>query len=182
MLYEAWKEDFLENLHVLSCFVRLKSVLLISRVFWILRYHLKILIWYPYQRRSWHDYYIHFIIICKYHNEFNNYTNVYIDIFTILHYTTFIDLLMYVWKGFVFDEQLLCTALRAHEIVVWALNKGHYYCCYHYYHNYITSFLSTELLGKGNDHFRNIDSKQWVRYRRCCDLLWVCTSARVCVF
>ena len=33
----AWleKEDFLENLHVLSCFVQLKSVLLISCVFWI---------------------------------------------------------------------------------------------------------------------------------------------------
>ena len=29
------KEDFFENLHVLSCFVRLKSVLLISCVFWI---------------------------------------------------------------------------------------------------------------------------------------------------
>ena len=30
------KEDFLENLHVLSCFVQLESVLLISCVFWIL--------------------------------------------------------------------------------------------------------------------------------------------------
>ena len=29
------KEDFLENLHVLSCFVKIKSVLLISCVFWI---------------------------------------------------------------------------------------------------------------------------------------------------
>ena len=29
------KEDFLENLHVLSCFVQLKSILLISRVFWM---------------------------------------------------------------------------------------------------------------------------------------------------
>ena len=31
------KEDFLENLHVLSCFVQLKSVLLISSVFWVER-------------------------------------------------------------------------------------------------------------------------------------------------
>ena len=36
-LYCRWleKEDFLEMLHVLSCFVQLKSVLLISCVFWI---------------------------------------------------------------------------------------------------------------------------------------------------
>ena len=34
---ETEKEDFLENLHVLSCCVQLKSVLLICCVFWILK-------------------------------------------------------------------------------------------------------------------------------------------------
>ena len=35
MLYVAWKSEFLENLHVLSCFVQLKSLLFIFCVFWI---------------------------------------------------------------------------------------------------------------------------------------------------
>ena len=32
-------DDFLENVHVLSCFVQLKSVLLISCVFWIILHY-----------------------------------------------------------------------------------------------------------------------------------------------
>ena len=38
LLYCTWleKENYIENVHVLSCFVLLKSVLLISCVFWIL--------------------------------------------------------------------------------------------------------------------------------------------------
>ena len=35
MLYIAWKEDFLENVHVLHSFIQLKHILLISCVFWI---------------------------------------------------------------------------------------------------------------------------------------------------
>ena len=35
-MYVAWKKDFLENLHALSCFILLKSVILISCVLWIL--------------------------------------------------------------------------------------------------------------------------------------------------
>ena len=34
---ELETEDFLENLHILSCFVQLISVLLISCVFWIIK-------------------------------------------------------------------------------------------------------------------------------------------------
>ena len=65
MLYVAWKkEDFLEKLHVLSCFVQLKSVLLIACVFWI--FSLQNSLWQTFHKLSrplplfsskiWHSY------------------------------------------------------------------------------------------------------------------------------